>query len=158
MPKSVSGDLHERVIEAVEAAASRREVAERFEISASSAVKWLQRWRHHGVRAPKPRGGVGSFRVGASALNDGPVVHEELRPCVLIEFAKTGLRRRCGDQLDDDLMADERFSAPVFGDEREQTMLGLVPLAGTGRQVTHGDRNTEFVGEFLKLPLPQTHA
>ena len=57
MPKSLSGDLRERVIEAVEAGASRREVAERFEISASSAVKWLKQWRDHGIRAPKPRGG-----------------------------------------------------------------------------------------------------
>lgn len=57
MPKSLSGDLRERVVEAVEAGASRREAAERFEISASTAVKWLQRWRDHGVCAPKPRGG-----------------------------------------------------------------------------------------------------
>jgi transposase len=57
MPKSLSGDLRERVIEAVEAGASRREAAERFEISPSSAVRWLQRWRDHGVCAPKPRGG-----------------------------------------------------------------------------------------------------
>jgi transposase len=56
MPKSLSGDLRERVIEAVEAGASRREAAERFD-SASSAVKWLQRWRDHGVCAAKPRGG-----------------------------------------------------------------------------------------------------
>jgi transposase len=61
MPKSLSGDLRERVIEAVEAGASRREAAERFEISASSAVKWLQRWRDHGVCAPKPRGGSRSI-------------------------------------------------------------------------------------------------
>jgi hypothetical protein len=39
------GDLRERVIEAVEAGASRREAAERFEVSVASAVKWLQRWR-----------------------------------------------------------------------------------------------------------------
>jgi transposase len=57
MPKSPSGDLRERVIEAVEAGASRREAAERFELSPSSAVRWLQRWRDHGVCAPKPRGG-----------------------------------------------------------------------------------------------------
>ena len=57
MPKSLSGDLRERVVEAVGAGASRREAAERFEISASTAVKWLQRWRDHGVCAPKPRGG-----------------------------------------------------------------------------------------------------
>ena len=42
MPKSYSGDLRERVIEAVEMeGASRREAAERFDISVSSAVKWL---------------------------------------------------------------------------------------------------------------------
>ena len=61
MPRSLSGDLRERVIEAVQAGASRREAAERFEISASSAVKWLQRWRDHGVCAPKPRGGSRSI-------------------------------------------------------------------------------------------------
>src|SRR5258705_10391502 len=61
---------------------------------------------------------------------------------VLIEFAtnlQTSLRRCCSDQLDDDLMADERFAAPVAGDEREQAMLDLVPLAGARGQVTHGD-------------------
>jgi transposase len=45
------------VIEAVETGASRREAAERFEISASSSVRWLQRWREVGSAAPKPRGG-----------------------------------------------------------------------------------------------------
>lgn len=37
--------------------ASRREAAERFDISASSAVKWLQRWSENQSAAPKPRGG-----------------------------------------------------------------------------------------------------
>src|SRR5216684_5082168 len=57
MPKSYSGDLRERVIEAVEAGASRREAGERFEVSASSSVRWLQRWHESGSAAPKPRGG-----------------------------------------------------------------------------------------------------
>jgi transposase len=57
MPRSYSGDLRERVIEAVETGASRREAAERFEISPSSSVRWLQRWREVGSAAPKPRGG-----------------------------------------------------------------------------------------------------
>jgi transposase len=58
MPKSYSGDLRERVIEAVEIeGASRREAAERFDISASSAVKWLQRWNESRSAVPKPRGG-----------------------------------------------------------------------------------------------------
>ena len=37
-------DLRERVITAVETGVSRREAAERFEVSVASAVKWLQRW------------------------------------------------------------------------------------------------------------------
>jgi transposase len=52
-----SNDLRVRVIEAVDAGASRREAAERFEISASSAIKWLQRWTTTGSVAAKPMGG-----------------------------------------------------------------------------------------------------
>jgi transposase len=57
MPKSYSGDLRERVIEAVEAGASRREAADRFEISPSSAIKWMQCWRATASAMAKPRGG-----------------------------------------------------------------------------------------------------
>jgi transposase len=57
MPKACSCDLRERVIEAVEIGASRREAAERFEVSVASAVKWLQRWSQERSAAPKPRGG-----------------------------------------------------------------------------------------------------
>ena len=57
MPKAYSRDLRERVITAVESGASRREAAERFEVSVASAVKWLQRWYQQRSAAPKPRGG-----------------------------------------------------------------------------------------------------
>jgi len=57
MPKAHSCDLRERVIEAVEAGASRREAAGDFEVSVASAVKWLQRWHEERSAAPKPRGG-----------------------------------------------------------------------------------------------------
>lgn len=57
MPTSYSGDLRDRVIEAVESGASRREAAERFEISPSSAIKWMQCWRASGISTAKPRGG-----------------------------------------------------------------------------------------------------
>ena len=57
MPKAYSCDLRERVIEAVEMGASRREAAERFDVSVSSAIKWLQRWREERSATPKPRGG-----------------------------------------------------------------------------------------------------
>ena len=57
LPKPCSVDLRERVLEAVMAGASRREAAERFEVSASSAVKWLQRWDETGSVVAKPTGG-----------------------------------------------------------------------------------------------------
>jgi transposase len=57
MPRSYSTDLRQRVIEAVETGASRHEAAERFDVSVSSAVKWLQRWQASGSSAAKPRGG-----------------------------------------------------------------------------------------------------
>ena len=57
MPESYSGDLRVRVIGAVESGASRHEAAERFEISVSSAVRWLQTWREERRAAPKRRGG-----------------------------------------------------------------------------------------------------
>ena len=57
MPQSYSGDLRERVIGTVEAGASRREAADLFDVSVSSAIRWVQRWREEGSREPKPRGG-----------------------------------------------------------------------------------------------------
>src|SRR5258706_2898311 len=57
MPKAYSCDLRERVITAVETGASRREAAERFEVSVAWAVKWLQRWCEERSAASKPRGG-----------------------------------------------------------------------------------------------------
>ena len=57
MAKACSVDLRERVIESVEEGASRHEAAERFAISVSSAVKWLQAWQREGRRTPKRRGG-----------------------------------------------------------------------------------------------------
>jgi hypothetical protein len=57
MPQSYSGDLRERVIGTVEAGASRLEAADLFEISISSAIRWVHRWREEGSSEPKPRGG-----------------------------------------------------------------------------------------------------
>ena len=56
-PVGEAGDLRGRVIEAVEAGASRREAAERFEVSPSSSIKWMRCWRTSGRSTAKPRGG-----------------------------------------------------------------------------------------------------
>src|SRR5256884_5941301 len=68
MPKPYSDDLRERVIEAVVAGASRREAAESFSLSASSAVRWLQRWRDSGSTRAKLSGGGTSPVEGEGGL------------------------------------------------------------------------------------------
>src|SRR5215470_13126742 len=52
-----TGDLRIRVIEFVEAGGSRREAAEQFQVSASSSIRWVQRFREDGTSEPMPRGG-----------------------------------------------------------------------------------------------------
>ena len=67
MPGAYSQDLRERVIEAAsKTGVSIRKVARRFEVSASSAIKWVQRWREAGSMAAQPTGGDRrSHRIGA---------------------------------------------------------------------------------------------
>ena len=57
MPKPYSTDLRERAVEAVESGASRREVAEVFEVGVSSVVRWCRRWSETGSVEAKPSGG-----------------------------------------------------------------------------------------------------
>jgi len=50
-----------------------------------------------------------------------------------VDFAFHGESGLCGgggDQVDDDLMTDQRLATPVLADEREQTVFDLVPFAG----------------------------
>jgi len=51
------GELRVRVIRFVEGGGSRREAAEQYDVSVSSAIRWLQRFREDGTCAPMPGGG-----------------------------------------------------------------------------------------------------
>lgn len=56
MAKVYSMDLRERLIGAVAAGSSARAAARVFEVSASTAVKWVQHWRRTGSVPPvRPR-------------------------------------------------------------------------------------------------------
>lgn len=55
--KAHSDDLRIRVVAEVLAGASRREAAERFRVSAASAVRWVQLHLQTGRVDPRPRGG-----------------------------------------------------------------------------------------------------
>ncbi len=66
---------------------------------------------------------------------------------VLIQLGahlEAGCSCRCCNQLDDRAVAAQGLAPPVDGDEREETMLDLVPFAGAGRQVTN--REVVLVG------------
>lgn len=57
MPKPYSPELRVRVIESIEAGATRREAAELFGVSPSVAVLWMQRFEATGSVSAKPSGG-----------------------------------------------------------------------------------------------------
>ncbi len=57
MAKSLSIDLRERLVSAVDGGMSRRSAARRFGVAASTAIKWVDQWRRTGTVAPRPRGG-----------------------------------------------------------------------------------------------------
>lgn len=57
MPTAYSKDIRQRVIGHVESGSSRRAAAQHFEVSPSSAVKWVKRFHETGECAAKPSGG-----------------------------------------------------------------------------------------------------
>lgn len=57
MPRAYSADMRARVIGRVEGGASRREAAEHYEVSPSTAVIWVKCFRQTGRCVAKPRGG-----------------------------------------------------------------------------------------------------
>lgn len=63
MANALSLDLRRRVVSAVEAGASRRQAAERFGVSVSSAIRWVAQSRETGDLAPKRRGGRRPSRI-----------------------------------------------------------------------------------------------
>jgi putative transposase len=58
MSQPYSNDLRERVVEAVEKGGlSRHQAAARFDVSVSSAIRWVERYRSKGSVAPDQIGG-----------------------------------------------------------------------------------------------------
>jgi transposase len=57
MAKALSFDLRRRVIAAIKSGISCRGAAERFGVSASSAIRWYAQDRKTGDARPKPQGG-----------------------------------------------------------------------------------------------------
>ena len=67
MPRPYSQDLRVRMVGAVDAGMSARAAARVFGVSASTAVKWVQRWRRTGSVAAKRMGGYRRSPLDAHA-------------------------------------------------------------------------------------------
>ena len=68
MTRPFSIDIRERLVLAVEGGFSRRSAAKRFGVAASTAIKWVDRWRRTGDVGPRPQGGDHrSHRIEAHA-------------------------------------------------------------------------------------------
>ena len=94
--------------------------------------------------------GVFDIEGGHFGVGDG----DALGICIGVEFAahlETGRGGGGRDQIDDDLIADQRFGAPVLRYEREQTVLDLVPLAGPRGQVMRLNGDADLFGQTLQL-------
>lgn len=57
MPKTLSTDLRERLVSAVEGGMSRRSAAKLFKVAPSTAIKWVDQKRRTGSVQPRARGG-----------------------------------------------------------------------------------------------------
>ena len=87
MPSPLSTDLRSRVVQAIEAGLSRRAAAEKFSVSAASAVRWHQRYkRTHSVEPDAMGGDRHSHRAEAHAATVLGWV-EENRDITLVEIA-----------------------------------------------------------------------
>ena len=94
MAKAYSQDLRDRVIVAVGRGASRRAAAAQFSISASSAIKWDQRFRETGSAQAKSlkgksRSPLEAYATWLLALNAGEpdLTLEEIRSRIEQEHA-----------------------------------------------------------------------
>ncbi len=57
MTRPLSNDIRERLVLAVDGGLSRRSAARRFGVAASTAIKWVDRWRRTSDVGPRPQGG-----------------------------------------------------------------------------------------------------
>lgn len=93
MAKALSTDLRERVVALIESGVSRRQAAERFGVSASSAIRWHQQYRAEGSFAPSKQGGDRrSHRIDGHAETIFALVEE--RPDITLAEIQAELESR----------------------------------------------------------------
>src|SRR5215472_930965 len=123
MQKPYSVDLRARVIEDVETGASRREAAERYGVSPSVVVIWVQGFEKTGSVAAKPSGGSTSPLEQHAEFLLGLIVDQ---PDLTLDEIVAAMRKR--------RIAGSRSAARPLGG----TVADYGPGAGAWRCLLHG--------------------
>ena len=92
MARSYSMDLRERVVGAICEGMSRRKAALQFGVSASSAVKWMQKLRKTGSAAPRAMGG--DRRSKLIVHRDWLLERSDRQPDLTLEEIRAELKER----------------------------------------------------------------
>ena len=92
MARPYSMDLRQRVIGAIEGGISRRKAAQVFDVSPSSAVKWMLKHRSTGSVAPGPMGGDRRSKLGSE--RDWLLERSQAEPDLTLEEIRVELEER----------------------------------------------------------------
>ena len=96
MPSALSADLRERVVGPIEAGASRREAARRFEVSPASAVRWHEAFVRERRTRAKPMGGDQRSHIIETQADLIRQTYEAKPELFLSELRPTGHPRPAG--------------------------------------------------------------
>jgi transposase len=94
MPAPYSQDLRERVIGFMALGGSARAAATRFDVSASSAIRWAQRWRAEGHVRPRAMGGDRRCRLREHGAKVLQLVAQQ--PDLTLQEIRSALAAACG--------------------------------------------------------------
>jgi transposase len=89
MPAPYSQDLRERVIGFMALGGSARAAAVRFDVSASSAIRWAQRWRAEGHARPRAMGGDRRARLSEQRARVLQLIAQQ--PDLTLQEIRSGL-------------------------------------------------------------------
>jgi transposase len=94
MPAPYSQDLRERVIGFMALGGSARAAAVRFDVSASSAIRWAQRWRAEGHARPRAMGGDRRSRLSEQRARVLQLIAQQ--PDLTLQEIRSALAVSCG--------------------------------------------------------------
>lgn len=123
MGKPISSDLRERIVRGVAAGQTRRAMAARFEVAASTAVRIQARYRATGSVAPARQGRpAGSGKLGP--YRDAIVGHVKAKPDITMPDLAIWLEAQHGVRVDPSnlskFLCRQGFTYKTYGPPRLQ--------------------------------------